>query len=142
MAKQLEETILAEDVQWTLNAAIEKYYDINEEYQSLGATTELYNKSIKDLFDEHGISKYTTPNGLKCSVSTTTKPVFNEEKLIDYIKSTGVEGIIKTKEYVDMEALENALYHGTIKGADLQPFKEDKITKTLRCSKPKQLNEG
>ena len=42
------------------------------------------------------------------------------------------------KEYVDMDALENALYNGEINPAELAPCQETKTTITLRLSKVKK----
>jgi phage host-nuclease inhibitor protein Gam len=139
---QMEETVLTDDIKAILDEAAKKYYETNTQNKSLEATKGVYNKMLKELFEEYGLKKYVASDGTKVSITTTNKPVFNEEKLLEYIKSTGVEGIVKTKEYVDMEALENAIYHGTINASTLAPFKEDKITTTLRCSKPEVLKEG
>ena len=142
MSKQkLEEVVLTDDIKAVLDEAAKKYYETNTQYKSLEATKNVYNKMLKELFEEYGLDKYVASDGTKVSVSTTNKPVFNEDKLLDYIKSTGVEGVVKTKEYVDMEALENAIYHGTIDASALAPFKEDKITTTLRCTRPQVLKE-
>lgn len=142
MSNVIEEAILTEDVKNMLDEAIAKYYICNANYKALESTKNLYNKMIKDIFTDNNITKYVASDGTKASISTTNKPVFNEDKLIEYLKTKNIEGIVKTKEYVDMEALECAIYHGQVNASELQSFKEDRITTTLRCTRPKQLNEG
>ena len=142
MGAVIEEVVLDESTKQVLEEAISKYYECNSEFNAMKATKDLYNGMLKNIFADNHINSYVNSDGIKVSVTTTTKPIFDEDKLIEYIKSTGVEGIIKTREYVDMEALENAIYHGNIKASELQSFKEDKVTTTLRCTKPKILNES
>lgn len=139
--KEKEEIILQDTTKQMLEDAISKYYDYHSQYKAIEATKDVYNKLIKETFEENNLNKYTTSDGIKASVTITKKPIIDEEKLINYIKSSGVKGIVKTKEYIDMEALENALYHGDIKASELQPFKTEKITTTLRCTKPQLLKE-
>lgn len=137
-----EEVLLQDTTKQILEDAITKYYEYHSQYKAMEATKEVYNKLIKETFEENNLNKYTTSDGIKASITITNKPIFDEDKLIEFIKSTGVKGIIKTKEYIDMEALENALYHGEIKASDLKPFKTEKVTKTLRCTKPQILKEN
>jgi hypothetical protein len=44
-------------------------------------------------------------------------------------------------EYIDMDVLEDAIYHNQIDPKSLAPFKQDNITYRLNCSKAKILNE-
>ena len=57
------------------------------------------------------------------------------------LKSLGIPDVVKTKEYVDMEALESAIYHNQVDAKALAPFKEDHYINTLRVTKPKRLVE-
>lgn len=133
--------ILTEEIKETLNEVCDDYYDCNQAYKIAETNKKMYTDAIKKIFADNGINTYTTASGVKATVSTTNKVSYNEEKLIEYLKSLGVPDIVKTKEYVDMEALESALYHGQVEAKDLAPFKEDHYINTLRVTKPKRLVE-
>lgn len=142
MSKIIEETVeLDESVKERLNNAVNTYFEKNLEYKSAEDTRNIYNNNLKTLLTEYGLTKYVSDTGIKASLTTSNKPSFNEEELIPFLKGLGVEGLIKTKEYVDMEALENAIYHSQIDPAALTPFKEDHFTSTLRVTKSKILKE-
>lgn len=133
--------ILTEEVKETLNEVCNDYYDCNQAYKVAETNKKMYTDTIKKIFADNDINTYTTDIGVKATVSTTNKVSYNEDKLIEYLKSLGVPDIVKTKEYVDMEALESAIYHGQVEAKDLAPFKEDHYINTLRVTKPKRLVE-
>lgn len=137
-----ETVILTEEVKETLNEVCNDYYDCNQAYKVAETNKKMYTDTIKKIFADNDITTYTTDIGVKASVSTTNKVSYNEDKLIEYLKSLGVPDVVKTKEYVDMEALESAIYHGQVEAKDLAPFKEDHYVYTLRVTKPKRLVEN
>ena len=132
---------LSPEVESQLNSTITEYYEHHQEYKSAESAKNLYNSMLKTLMTENGITKHTTPEGIKVSLTSTNKPTFAEDLLISYLKTLNIPGIIKTREYVDMDALEDAIYHNQVSAADLAPFKEDHITTRLNVSKPKRLVE-
>ena len=137
-----ETIILTSETKDELDIAVANYYTYNQESKTVKATAELYNNRIKEILSENNMSKYTSSEGYKVSVSTTTKPVFNEVQLLEYVKTLNIPGLVKTKEYVDMDVLEDCIYHKQLNAKDLAPFKEDKITTRLTCTAPKVLKEG
>jgi predicted RNA-binding protein associated with RNAse of E/G family len=67
---------------------------------------------------------------------------YDEEVLLRLIRNLGVDGIIKTKEYIDFDALEVALHRNQISKEDIKEgiiVKPDTVT--LNCRQKKQLNE-
>lgn len=54
-----------------------------------------------------------------------------EDKMIDFVKSTGIEGIVKTKEYIDTDELEKALYN--------EIFTEEQLLELSKCINKKKL---
>ena len=71
------------------------------------------NPKIKAAMESEQLSDfqgdfYSAKYVVKTSVS------FIEDKLLEVIKSSGRQDLIKTREYVDTDALESALYHGEI----------------------------
>ena len=65
----------------------------------------------------------------------------NEEKLLTLLKEKGYETVIRTKEYVDMDLLEDALYHDRIDKdtvVEMDKCRESKEIVQLRISKKKE----
>ena len=65
----------------------------------------------------------------------------NEAKLIELLKSENLTSTIKTKEYVDMDMLEKAIYAGDIPQdvlLKMESCKEVKTTVTLSVKKKKE----
>ena len=101
------------------------------------------NKQIKELMEE---GSYEV-GGWKATKSVTTRDSMNEEKLLDVLKKSGFTqtSIIKTKEYVDMDELESAIYNGLIEKDVLMKIdkcRESKEVVTLRISKVKEKKDA
>jgi hypothetical protein len=96
------------------------------------------NAEIKDTMHKLGLTECTTDSGT-VTITEQKKETFIEEALIELLKSSGCsDGIIKTKEYVDFDALESAIYHETIPGdviKSMSSCKDVKITTVLRIKK-------
>ena len=137
-----EEIELTEDIKTELNELCKQYYEYVQEFQAAETNKKVYNGMIRDILKENNISKYVSEDGIKVSVTTSNKPSFCEEQLIPFLKGAGLERVIKTKEYVDMELLEDAIYHNDIDAQLLTPFKEDHFVTRLNCTKPKILKES
>ena len=141
MSTRIEEVVLTDSAKAELESAINEYYSKNEEYKVADANKKTFNKVVKQLLQDNGINKYTTDSGIKVSLTKTVTPSFCEEQLIPFLKELNIPNVIKTREYVDMEVLEDAIYHNLIDPKLLAPFKEDTVVYRLNCSKPKILNE-
>ena len=122
-----------------LDNAINEYYECNTKLNSIKHNKEVYNAYIKEILKRSEILKYSTNEGINASLTITNKPIYAEEKLIEFLKPMNIPGLIKTKEFVDMDVLEDCIYHNQINAADLAPYKEDKFTETLRVTKSKTL---
>lgn len=101
------------------------YVENKEHLDSLKKMCDADNKEIKKMLptlveEQDGKWVYDTPDGIKVTVNTTKKESLNEEKLLEVIKKSGIEvdGLVKTKEYVDLDVLETAMYAQLI-GHDL-----------------------
>ena len=113
--------------------------DLEKEYKDLASTE---NTRIKTIMEELDISECEDAEGNNVAkVTEQKKETFIEERLIQFLKDNGyAKDIVKTKEYVDMDALESAIYHERIPAsvvAEMADCKETKITKVLRISKKK-----
>ena len=97
------------------------------------------NKQIKELMEEGSYEA----GGYKATKTVTTRDSMNEDKLLDVLSKAGFKdtAIIKTKEYVDMDELESAIYKGLIEKdilMEIDKCRESKEVVTLRISKIKE----
>lgn len=116
-----------------------KDYIVNKEREKeFKDAASIQNTQIKVIMSELNIKEFETDNG-KVVLSDRKTEDFNEERLIQFLKERGLESdIIKTKEYVDFDALESAIYHDIISGdnlKDMDSCKDVKITQVLRINK-------
>jgi len=118
-----------------LGEIIESYiYNKKQEnhFKSLASSE---NTQIKSIMEEMNISKFETNSG-SAIISERKTETFIEDKLIEFLKSNGVaDRIVKTKEYVDFDALESAIYHETIPAdvvKEMASCKDVKVTTVLR----------
>lgn len=92
------------------------------------------NEAIKSIFSSVGINSYAA-GGYVANMTATERVKFDEDALLSKIKELGVKGIVKKKEYVDEDALESAIYNGTINAADLASCQIISTTYALRIKK-------
>lgn len=107
-------------------------YKLNKtEADSYKKIVDKQSAEIKDIMVSNGLTSYEH-NGIKASCTVSERLSFNEEKLLDKVRNLGVTDVIKSKEYVDMDALEVAIYNGLINPVDLAECQERKEVVTLR----------
>jgi hypothetical protein len=97
----------------TLDNLIPVYYDDKQNLDFYKKQCDAGNAKIKELMAQQGLKDYEV-NGITAKYIVQNKEKMNEEALLKLLKEKGYTDIIKTKEYVDMDALENALYHDEI----------------------------
>ena len=119
-----------------LKELVRFFYEDKQQLDNYKKSTDEYNKNIKELMNELELIEFESDD-LVAKIGTQNKESFNEDKLIDKLKSLNIEGIIKTKEYVDMDALENAIYNELLDASELTPCKEVKVVTTLKVTKKK-----
>lgn len=133
---------LTESQKQELDNVSEMYFDALNEFKSAEAKKEAFNCMLKETMSDCGISKYSSTSGLSVSIRTRPNVKWDEEGLLKFIKTLNIDGVVKTKEYVDMDALENALYHGTITAEQLKKFQDVKPdTVYLTIKQKEKLNE-
>ena len=121
-----------------LNSTIECFYQDKQQLDKYKKSTEEYNKEIKELMSKIDKTEFETDNGLKAKISLHKKESFNEDKLIQKLKDLNGFTAIKTKEYVDMDELENLIYNGHIDAGQLTSCKQVKEVKVLKVTKLKE----
>jgi hypothetical protein len=125
----------------TLKYLVAKYGKTKAEADSYKKPLEEMNTEIKSLMQDTGISEYES-GGYKAKMSVATTDDFDEAKLIrtlmDIVDVDTYKKVVKMKEYVDMEALEDAIYNGKISAANLSDCKVSKQTVRLTITKLKE----
>ena len=113
-------------------------YEANKsEMDSYKKLVDKDNKEIKSIMLGAGLREFVVDD-IKASCSVSEREDFIEEALIAKLKEMKVQGIVKKKEYVDMDALENAIYNGKVDAASLADCQTKKEVVTLRVSKLKR----
>lgn len=126
-----------------LNNIINLYYNQKRELDYYKKEVDKGNKDIKELLTQLNKTEFETDNGLIAKMTTQKRESFDEDKLLDIIKNLEINGIkgigdiIKTKEYVDMDELENQIYLGAINASELQSARITKEVVTLKVSERK-----
>ena len=129
-------------VEETLDSMIVKYSSEKAVADQVKKVVDEYNGKIKEAMQNMNISEYVA-DGLKASISITPKEDFNELQAIEILRSnltaTEFSAIVKTKEYLDFDALENATYTNKINPTLLKPCVTPKAPViTLRVVKSKK----
>jgi len=113
-------------------------YEANKlEMDSYKKLVDRDNKEIKSIMLGAEMGEFVVDD-IKASCSVSVREDFVEEALIAKLKEMKIRGVVKKKEYVDMDALENAIYNGKVDAASLADCQTKKEVVTLRVSKLKR----
>lgn len=124
----------------SLDVLIPRYAINKEQMDELKKVCDVQNKEIKSLMQSENLDLYTS-KGFKATKFISKRESFNESKLLNALRDVDIDGLIKTKEYVDMDVLENALYRGQLSEdiiLTLDKCKEVKEVVTLKITKIKE----
>lgn len=99
-------------------------------------------EQIKEALATLGLTSFTE-GGYTVTRSVTIKDEFDEDVLIAHLKTLGIpkeilKTIIKKKEYVDYDGLEDAIYADLIDAASLTKCQTSREVITLRVKKQKE----
>ena len=126
-----------------LEELIPQYAMNKQELDSYTKICKDENEQIKAHLVALGQDEYSA-GGYKVKRIVAVKESMNEAKLIEVLRQNGIDAAIKTREYVDMDALEAYLYNNT-PSADLarqlEGCRTTSETVQLRLSKVKS-NKG
>ena len=124
----------------TLDELIPMYALNKSELDSYKKICDEENAQIKKQMLDLGTDEYTA--GVYTAKRTvSTRESINEDKLMMVLLKHGIKGVIKTKDYVDMDALENYLYNNEMTSslaADLESCKTVTEVVTLRVKADKK----
>lgn len=123
----------------TLQELIPVYAENKSEMDSYKKLVNRDNALIKELMQEQKITEAEV-DGWQAKITTKKSESFNEDKLLAIAKERNLD-IIRTKEYVDTDVMEELIYNGVITKDDLLEIakaKEIKETIELRVKKIKK----
>jgi len=126
-----------------LEQLIPQYAQNKSELDSYKKICDKENARIKELMAESKETKVTA-GGYTASYIVSTRDTMNEEKLLNIAHKYNIQNVIKTKEYIDFDALEDAIYHGNIIQPallEMETARESKEVVTLRITKAKKEKE-
>lgn len=97
----------------TLDTLIPQYAANKREQDSYKKICDKENAQIKAVMADFALQHYEA-GGYKATYSIQRRESVNEEMLLEIAHQHGIKEIVKTKEYIDFDALENAIYNGLI----------------------------
>lgn len=124
-----------------INKIIDLYKESKDKENALKKSNTEMGNNIKSYFQTNGLDKVDTDK-YTATVTTSTSESLNEELAIEIIKENlggaMLNTVIKSKEYIDEDALEKLVYNGDFDITKLAKAKITKTTSTLRVSKKKE----
>lgn len=115
--------------QTELEDLVRAFYFNESQKKDYASIAEEEKARIKVIMEENEITDFMVDD-LKAKYYTSTSENFNEDQLLEVLKKNGLMTCIKTVEVVDMDALENAIYHHEVPNNVLKKMDECRITKT------------
>ena len=142
-----EQIVLDVENTVSLDDLIRSYGRNNANLKEVKAVVDADNAKIKAIMREREIKDYQVDDW-KAVYSVQRRESMNEDKLLDVLKKnwTAHNGstqcpYIKTKEYIDFDILEDAIYRNELSNEvlmEMDTCKEVKEVETLKVSKVKE----
>lgn len=124
-----------------INKIIDLYKESKDKENALKKSNTEMGNNIKSYFQTNGLDRIDTDK-YTATVTTSTSESLNEELAIEIIKENlggaMLNTVIKSKEYIDEDALEKLVYNGDFDITKLAKAKITKTTSTLRVGKKKE----
>ena len=124
-----------------LSKTIDEYKESKDKENSLKKINNELSENIKSYMHEHNMTMANTDN-YTATLSRKDSESLNEDLAIEIIKENLggalLSSVIKTKEYIDEDALEKLVYNGDFDINKLAKAKIVKPTFTLRVTKKKE----
>lgn len=121
----------------SLQELVARYGETKAKMDSYKKQVDSDNKSIKTLMEE--LKQYEcAAGGFVAKLSIIESESFNDEKLLGVLKELGLVECVKSKEYVDMDVLENLIYTNKLDPTKLAECKQSSSSSRLTISKEKK----
>lgn len=118
-----------------LKNLVDSYGESKKEENAIVKRNKEINVQIKQLFLDNDISSFETDSFI-ATVSETEKQSLNNELALSILKESLDENelthVVKTKEYIDEDALEKLVFNGQFDISKLEKAVDKKIVSTLR----------
>ena len=118
-----------------LKNLIDSYGESKNEENAIVKRNKERNEQIKQLFLDNDISSFETDLFI-ATVSETEKQSLNNELALCILKEElpfhELTSVVKTKEYIDEDALEKLVFNGQFDISKLEKAVDKKIVSTLR----------
>ena len=128
-----------------LSKTIDEYKESKDKENSLKKINNELSENIKSYMHEHNMTTADTDN-YTATLSRKDSESLNEDLAIEIIKENLtralLSSVIKTKEYIDEDALEKLVYNGDFDVNKLAKAKIVKSTFTLRVTKKKGSSDN
>ena len=140
---ETSKTEISKQVQ--LSSLVADYGENKSTFDLLKKECDRQNAEIKTLMTELDCTEYTS-GGYTAKYSVQHRESMNEDKLLELLSAEDYQhyldlGIIKQKDYIDGDALENAIYHEKIDKdilLKMDSCRETKDVPVLKISKAKE----
>lgn len=126
-----------QDAKKRLETLVPQFKTHKTDADALSKIVKAENEEIKKLMTAYELPEFSSEDGTRVTCSVSCRENFDEEALLAKIKSLKLPKeckVIRRKEYVDMEALESAIYHGLIPAAELASCQTRTEIVTLRIA--------
>lgn len=123
---------------------IDQYGQNNTKLNALKKTCDSLKSDIKTTMSELDTTEFDTGT-YTAVLSTVSKESMDDDLLVDFVRNLGLRGVIKKKEYVDMDKLEKAIYTGKLTKEQLVEMGKCKVVSSyqkLTVRKSKKRKEG
>ena len=123
-----------------LDKLVPQYAQTKQQADTYKKQSDKENAEIKSIMTSLALQHYEA-GGYKVVRSVQKRESFNEEQLIEIAHKYNIPDVIKTKEYIDFDALEKAIYDGNISQdvlLEMDKAKDVKHVVQLRISKIKE----
>lgn len=119
-----------------LKNLIDSYGESKKEENAIVKRNKERNSQIKQLFLDNDISSSFETDSFIATVSQTEKQSLNNELALSILKEelgeNELTSVVKTKEYIDEDALEKLVFNGQFDISKLEKAVDKKIVSTLR----------
>ncbi len=123
---------------------IDQYGQNNTKLNALKKTCDSLKSDIKTTMSKLDATEFDTGT-YTAVLSTVSKESMDDDLLVDFVRNLGLRGVIKKKEYVDMDKLEKAIYAGKLTKEQLVEMDKCKVVSSyqkLTVRKTKKKKEG
>ena len=120
-----------------LDKLVPQYAQTKQQADTYKKQSDKENAEIKSIMTSLALQHYEA-GGYKVVRSVHKRESINEEQLIEIAHKYNIPDVIKTKEYIDFDALEKAIYDGNISQdvlLEMDKAKDVKHVVQLRISK-------